>query len=396
MVERSRTLLLALFALVIVAIGGGAVSALPAADSPGESVADATLDERELTYLSPPTQDVGQQGYEQTGLDVSSAVANDVQRLHGNFSKLAFEERQATFDDPDEYDAFISETTDNLTERILALDTRSETLIQEYNDGHLSTGMLLREFLRLDAAATQQRAFAEHVNQFTAEDTIPNAVEEELVMVSNPVADKLEAGTRETEPRRTVYVQSSDDALVLALSGPEHLRQATLRGARDKDAPDQFTQESETEITLALERANELYPWASISSIGTVFRAAGIYQVDMVHEYTTLTVYLDGGTTDVFHEVQSVQASSVPVSSTATNSTAQLELTVESTDPTGPMRVSVDDAVTANPVEASVAVDGQHVGSTGETGELWVTQPLGTFEVTVTTPGGETATVSGP
>ena len=403
MAERSRLFPLALFVLVIVAASGAAIGAtsgvtvastFPVGDSGGAS-ADGQLDESEIVYLSPAAQDVGQEDYEQTGLDVSSAVAGDVQRLHGNFDKLAFEERQATFDDPDEREAFISETNEDIVDRIQTLDAHSERLIREHNEGELSTGALVREFLRLDIGASQHRSFAEYVNQFSSDDTIPNAVEEELVMLSNPVADELEATARGDEPGRSVYVQTSDDALVLAISGTEHLRQATLRGERDIGGDDQFEQGDDGRIPAAIERTNELYPWASLSSIGTVFRAPGVYQVQMTHDYTDLEIYLDGATTEVFHEIQWVQSTSVPVSSTTTNTTAALELTVEATDPTGPMHVSVVDATTGDPVEATVSIDDQPVGTTDD-GELWVTQPRGNFEVTVTTPEGETVTVTGP
>lgn len=345
-----------------------------------------------ISYLSPPAAEVEREAHYSTGLDVSTAVTADVERLRGNYTKLAFDQRRTSLESTEQQREYINRTTDRIVNRIEQLDANQAAAIEAYSEGELSTSGFLREFLRTKVAATEQRAFAEYVNLFQLEETIPPAVHTEIVMLPDPVVGHLETAARQGTGDRAVYLHTSEDAVVLASAGPEHLRQATLRDERDPSLPDQFA--GDDLITAVNDRMNELYPWARV--VGFQSRIGGLYNVELNHASTDVEVELDGGTTNVFHEIQRVDSPTLSLSTTVTNSSAGLTLTVETTQPTGPMRVSVVDETAGDPVSATVYVDGNRVGPTGAEGNRWVVQPLGEFDLTVETPSGESVTVSGP
>lgn len=389
------TLCLVGLAGVVVASSGPSVltdgdSTSQVATVPDEDSAD--LQDGSISYLSPPAAEVEREAHYSTGLDVTTAVTADVERLRGNYTKLAFDQRRASLDSPEAQQEYINRTVDRIVDRIEQLDADQAAAIEAYSEGDLSTSGFLREFLRTEIAATEQRAFAEYIDLFQLEETIPQAVHSEIVMLPDPVTSDLETAARQGTGDDAVYIHSSADAVVLASAGPEYLRQATLRDERDASLPDQFA--GDDLITDVNERMNELYPWARV--VGFQSRSGGLYTVELNHVSTDVEVALDGGTTNVFHEVQRVDTPTLPVSTTVTNSSADISLSVETTQPTGPMRVAVVDETTGNPVSATVFVDGNLVGPTGGDGNRWVVQPLGLFELTVETSTGETVTVSGP
>lgn len=387
---------LCLVALVGVVAGASGVAVLTddsASQAPQPAAnGSASLQEKSISYLSPPPSAVDREAHYSTGLDVATAVTADVQRLRGNYTKLAFDQRRTSLDSPERQREYFNQTINRTVDRIVALDGDHAAAIEAYNEGDLSTGSFLREFLRIEIAADQQREFAEYVDLFQLEGTVPPAVDTEIVMLPDPVAADIETASRQGTGEAAVYLQTSDDAVVLASAGQEYLRQATLREERDPSLPDQFA--GDDLITNVTDRMKELYPWARV--VGFQSRSGGLYRVELDHESTEVEVLLDGGTTNVFHEIQRVDTPSLPVSETITNTSAGHTVSVETTQPTGPMRVSVVDETSGQPQSATVYVDGNRVGPTGVDGRRFVVQPVGSFELSVETSSGETVTVSGP
>lgn len=381
--QRSRIDQVALLALVVIAVMAVATAgAVPLSETEGRA-ADSNVSTAQngetISYLSPSESAVEREDYQQTGFDVSAAIAVDMQQLQGNFSRYAYEERKEASEQSESI--FDENVAREIGNTVIELDERYQEMVMAYNDGSLSTGSLLRELLRIETAATEQQKLAALL------ESRPEAVSTTPVVLPKPVSEQLETSVLGGEPT-TVYVQSSADGLVLAVAGDTQIRQSVLWSERNRTASNQF--ENSIEV---INRAGEVYPWARISFVNE--QEFEIWWVEHREPPTHMRAYFDGGTQNVFYETHSIESTQIPVSGTATNSSQGLEVQVNATQPTGPMEVIVTDTSTGQPVNATVSVDDRVVGSTGSDGRLWAVQPLGTFDAEVTTDE-STVTVTGP
>jgi hypothetical protein len=362
--------------------------------SSGEAVTPQETVGQDPPYLLPDPETVTREEYTRPGIDVSAAAAADAQNVRGRHRAAVFSERLDGAEDPA---ALVAAVTDELGARAEALDQQHAQLLARYSDGEISTGRLLRELVRQRAAAAGHRRLADRVEAAViGSDSIngsravreqSEALDDEILALESPVTDALADG--QVDPWTTVYAQAGTDTLVLALTNRTQMqRQATLRDQREKNAPNQFVQEAgenENANALAINRAEELYggdDGAELSFSLPPFDAT-VYGVEGSTIGGSFVGYLDGATTNIFHEQQTVSMSDVPVSGRLTNTSGNLELTVETTITTGPMRVSVTSG--GDPVEgAELLVANQSVGTTDARGQTWVTQPLAGATVRVT------------
>jgi len=407
---RSRTL--AAVVLLAVSVGVGAhVVAATGADGTGASAPTATdagagggladgsalqtTQPDDSVFVSPPQEAVARERHTTGGFDLAASAAADAQALRGRYREAVFVER---FESAREPEAVLETFATALADRLDALDRHHARLLERYSSGEYSTARLLRELARTTAAADAEASLAETVESTAAGATADLPAEFERIGVTarreisaleSPVTDALAGG--ELEPDAGIYAQATSDALVLATAGESHVRQATLRGERDPDGENQFEQQSESANINALDRAELLYADAVGFDIGfPIGGATDVYRLfNGDSGFGNFSAYLDGATTNVFHEVHFVDSSEMPVSDTVT-AVEGVELTVRTSEPTGPMLVSVTEG--DQPVAgARIEVGPWSVGATDSTGQRWVTQPLGTFEVNATV-GGETVT----
>jgi hypothetical protein len=141
-----------------------------------------------------------------------------------------------------------------------------------------------------------------------------------------------------------------------------------------------------------------LYPWVS-DNLQSINRIAGfgdsdVYLIDLSHPHGTVTSYIHGGSTNIFHEQHRQRPDAVPTRLTASNANDTLALRVNATTETGPMQISLSRETTNTPVDAVVRIDGRRVGTTGSDGRLWAIRPSGSFSVNATTPDGTSVVVS--
>jgi len=363
--------------------------------------------ENATNYLSPPSDEVTREEYANATLEVGTAVAVDTQALHARHDQLVFDQQFQRAESEEERVAIVRERADTIETQLGTLDRRHERLLEAYSDGQLTTEELLYHTVRIDAMAQRQRSVMDHARTTasnTPQTSVPFSLEvrfvglaSELVLIPSPVAEPVGTAIDGEADPQTVYVQASDDALVLAtLEEDTYLREAVLRNERVPDAPDQFEESDQAAILAAFERGGQLYPWVFENALGDPsirsFGDSSVYLIEADHPQGRLVTYLDGATTNAFREHHHNQPGAIPVSGTTSATDSGLEVTVETTAPTGPMRVSVTDG-SGEPVPADVAVDGQRVDSTDGNGQLWTVQPTGSFEVTATGPDGGTVSV---
>ena len=388
--------------LVVVAATAGAA---PAASQPS-SLQQATsgvgsvriVDAVNTTgYLVIPANESTAREYTRTGIDVGAAVATGGMRLGADLSERTFYRRFRSRTDADGRAAALSSLVGRIEARTASLQHRQQRAIGQYSDDQLSTTEFVDRLARIDAEARRLHALVDPETGVVAEtefnppsdlQTRIANVRATLLVLQGPVrqrAGRTFAGA--AEPAQ-VYVETSARGVVLtSVHDDRYVREAYLGSRRNPGGIDRFA-DSRYRISAAYERAVELYPWAfenAPSARGAVgFGDTAVYRVEVDHSQGTLVSYIDGNTTDAFREIQHKRLPIVPLSNRTTASDGSLSVAVETSHPTGPMRVTVTEAASDEPVAATVSAGDRVLGRTGSDGQLWLIQPGGTVELDVT------------
>jgi len=403
-----RTLLaLALLGLLLAAtpVAADAASSLNETGAQVDPLASlVALDN--TTNLATP-ENVSRREFGAANVDVAGAVGIGATRLHGRHDSLTFVERLDGAADRSAQLDLVRETIASVEDRTSALDDRQARLFRTYSNGSISTETFLRRLARLDAAATQQSALVGQIGTQAAATpglSLPVAVEKDLanlrarlVLLPSPITDRPAAGLAGTAETRTVYIEGADEGLVLATVNETYIREATVRSNWAPDRTDQFASDDGPRITAAYRFAGTLYPWLFANAIGDPsirgFGDTTVYLIEGNHPQGEIWTYLDGATQSVFRERQTKRLGAVPVTGTVTSTADDLAIRVETTQDTGPMRVTITRPGTDTPVDAEIAVDGHRVGRTGEDGQLWTIEPTGVARVNATTVEGDVTVV---
>jgi hypothetical protein len=346
-------------------------------------------------YLSPSVANISTETYSQPTLDVGSAVQSDSLRLQGEHKEREIRELFTG----DASDVTEEAVVEELEADLRALEAQYKTLFQQHSNGDVEPSTLFREFVRLGVTGEQYQQVtetAESVSTPTSSvDLRFRNLRAEIGMYSSPVVSHLDSELRtgESEP---MYIQGGDDSLVLGtVVGDTYLREAIMFSQRDRNATEQFGSETRSNVQDAFDRARMLYPWALEAGTQSEIQGFGdssVYRIEASHAHGELRSYLDGGTTSPFVEIQEKNPFAVSASDFTQQTGNGVRLSVESTDPTGPMRIDVveTEETTGN---ITISIDGAPLETIGESQTIWTVQPRGSFEVTAETEAGETVTV---
>ncbi|PSP60211.1 hypothetical protein BRC73_03315 [Halobacteriales archaeon QH_7_66_37] len=350
----STVAVLGLALLVAASVGAvGLATALSAADGTPPEVIETP---NSTSYVAPDAANLTRQEYEEVDLDVGAAMATDAERLQGRHDELLITDLGTESSDG-------ARTTVGVLEaRVTTLERRHERVLQNYSDGDISTETLLTELARIEVAARQYRGTIDQLGEADLSDSLAKrvaALSVEPTVLDQPVTERVvQAKTTGTESVR-VYVGAADDGIVAAtVIEDRYVRQATLRGERDPFGDDQFVEDSEGRAQAASNRASTIYS----SQTDTVRGFAGthVYEFRANHSLGQVFAYLDGATTNPFHE-------------------------------TGPMAIFVTGASGLSPI--TISIDGQQVGTIDGGGEIWTIQPMGEFTVTAETEDDQSVSV---
>jgi hypothetical protein len=387
----------------------------PAADTVPPPVTGAR---NTTSYLAIEAGDVARARFGTATIDVGGAAALDAAALEGRHSYLSLVESFTGAGTAAEREVAVELAVARLDRRVAALERRERTALAEFNAGDVTPRTYLRELAVIDTRAdelsrslTQLYEFVDSMRDPPVTPTRIAELKARLVGFRGPVRERVTGAMRgETGPVR-VFVETSETAVVLAtVTGSEfnrqYVREAYLPSARDPDGTDGFRTDRGYDLEGARQRASELYPWtfenAGPTSTGLrtgepyLYRA-GVYSVTVDHPHGTATqgdlvTYVDGATGEVFREVQFKDLSEIPTREPRVNRSGGLYLGVNRTHAGGPVSVRVLSNDTGEPVDATVSIDGEPVGTTGSDGRLWTVAPREAFTVTVRT-GGRNVTV---
>lgn len=402
------SLLLAISLLTVAAVTGGAAVADTVAQENTQTGSNATGESRQITdgspvivqssnssnYLSPPSENISRETYSRPALDVGSAIQSDSLRLQGEHETR--EIRELFAEDSDITEEAVLE---DIEADLQSIESQYKALFQQHSNGNVASSTLFREFVRLGVTGEQYQQLTEAVesagNPPASVDLRFRNLRGEIGLFSSPVVSHLDSELR-TGGSEPVYIQGGENSLVLGtVVGDTYLREAILFGQRDRNATEQFGSETRSDVQDAFDRARTLYPWA-LSEGGQSelqgFGNSSIYRIEATHSHGELRSYLDGGTTNPFVEIQEKNPFEVSASDFAQQTGNGVRLSVETTDPTGPMRVDVveTEETTGN---ITIFVDGVALETVEGSQTLWTVQPRGSFEVSAETDAGETISV---
>ncbi|WP_408956946.1 hypothetical protein [Natrinema sp. 74] len=340
----------------------------------------------------------------QPGLGMALASADDELRI--NHEQYAIIDEQFNSATGEEQAAMLRAAHEQLMQRADELEQRERRAVRAHAAGKLSTIGLLQALLRNHKEAA---VLSERLDELYAR---ANQVPEYSISKKQIRAGKLTLGFHQTPLRETltqqfqtpanghydVTVATSQNGYSLSLlSGNRYIGETVRFDNRNQTAPDKFEN-----LEAALKHSRELYPWADEHKQALSFEdnsrtPENYYWTEFGHTQGRLEVYLDGGTGQVFREVQVLTVPSIPQTETGVGPWTGngLNMTMNKTAKTGPVEVTVTDQDTNETVNATVTFDGVEVGQTGEDGTLWVVPMLGAHTLEAKTENGSvTATVA--
>lgn len=381
-----------------------------AAAAPAPVVPQANTSAR----LMLPRADVRTTRFGVVSIDVGGAVAADAADLHGAYTAAHVRETFAgAGTDRASRRAAVNRSAARLQQRIDELVARERAALAAYNAGRIDTRAYLRELVTIQATSESLRAAIDRLYTYDRATGMPVPATEiarmkvKLAPLTGPVRSRVAAAMagETTEPVR-VYVETSETGFVLSYVEEGEFTTHYVREAYYGDGLDNLWADTPSTIDGFTQRLAELYPWVSENNVGSStiltntprYYRAGVYGIAYTHPQGTsgardLVVYYDAGTKDVFYEVQRLDADRLPMERLARTSDEDLSLTVRGLYGSGPITLNVTDTVTGEPVDATVFVDGERVGTTGGD-HLQVVAPRRTFTVTASYEGRNvTATV---
>jgi len=360
-------------------------------------------------YLAPDQASVVVASANDSSLDVSTALSTDAarttERLRAGTLRAAFESAETNA----ERRAVVERFAGRLDNRSTVLRERQREALTAYNEGELSDDAFLRTLVRLDASGDRLERTVGELARYrdrTGADVSDAQLGElytDLIALDGPVRDRLKAVYDGTQPSTRVFIETSDQGIVLAAivdrRGQEtFVREAHLLDARAPGSADEYGGNP----TRVVDRASELYPWTfdnrgptQINLKTRPFGTVGTYRIVKYHPQGRLTTFLDGSSHRVFSEYQYKEIDRIPTTTAAkTNESAGMTLTLRRTHEGGPFNVTVTDAETDRPVDATVRVNDWRLGTTGDDGSVRAVTPRSVIVTVVAEYEGRTVTIS--
>jgi hypothetical protein len=294
----------------------------------------------------------------------------------------------------DERRQVLRQETEQVTERVAELQQREQRALSRYERGEISAEELLQVLATVDTEARRANDLVSRLQDEAAQVPFLSATSDalqsrqiELATLYGPVREHAGQVLRGNAPATRVHVSVSGEAVALAtIRGDTYVREATVPGNLDTETTDQF--ESENQV---INRIGALYPWAWTSETSSVRTYTnfenGFYRINVDHTHGRLTSYVDGGTKNVFREIQYKSVERMPTGQQTAVRTNGTVLRVNQSFAGGPIEVRTLDAATTEPREGVVYLDGTRVGQTVN-GREWLVGPAGQYEVTVATDRG--------
>jgi hypothetical protein len=281
---------------------------------------------------------------------------------------------------------------DDFQERVELLRDVERGATAAYYSGEIDADGLLRRIARVHAEAGATTAALGHVRERARaidDDAVTFSlrarsfsVERDFDGFETPLRELLNRSFRGGEAAPRVHVLTSENGLVLeVLHDGTYVRDAVRFDHYDPTEPPSVDR-SEA-ISMVFERYPTLAGNSSVSGPNQI--AGRLWQVRVRYPAGESTVFLDRSTEQVYREVHELALSELHTRAVASREAGGVEVLINRTPAGNPYHVRVVDSRTGDPLDATVAVAGEVVGTTGPGGTLWTLGPQEAFEVSVRT-----------
>jgi hypothetical protein len=380
---------------LLVLLAASLAGATAAQSAPGDEPLIVADHGNTTNYLTLPPAAVQATDGATIGMDLGLVVGTDGRTLQTTHAVRTFEDRYRAGDTDANRSAAYDAAIDAIDRRTERLEAHTRTVIAGHAAGSLETGTLLRERAAVSVEAARLQAAVrdlEATDQDRLDYDLPADRELKLAnltgrlaVLQGPVSERTARLAAGGGSPQAVYAESSATGYTLAMmDGDAYVRETYLGAEYDPAAEDQFSSASGNRIERVLERATELYPTTTSEGVGG-YGSIGIYRYNAEVAGGQVTVYLDGGSTNAFRESHRVDAETLPVTDTTTAAEGSTTLRVNRTFQTGPMAVTLVDSATGTPLQGTISVNGEPVGKTDSTGQLWTIEPRGQVTIVATT-----------
>ncbi|WP_254543053.1 DUF7096 domain-containing protein [Halomarina pelagica] len=329
-------------------------------------------------YLDLNRTSVVRADFHRADFDVSAALSADSTAVAGRLQVDALDVAFRNATTADARRAVLRRYVKHLENETARLRARERQALSAFNAGERSASQYLRTLAQIDAEAERLERVVGRLDELADRVREPsisvrrlNTIQSDLFALDGPVREHLVSVASGDAPPTRVLLESSDTGVLLSTivtrdGQPMYVRETYLGDVRrTSTGADRYRGLDE-----AYDRARELYPWAADRNLGGAFGFAEVYRITFVHPQGELTTFIDGQSGKVFREYQHKELPGVPLPHSTGNVTDELNLTVGRTHPGGPMLVRLENAA-GEPVNATVTVNDEPVGTTGADGELW-------------------------
>lgn len=403
-----------LLVAALVLIGGfaPAVTAAPATDATTDALDDPAVESPTTDALDPESdtrttapnntttrlQLTGPRtgNYSDVTLDFGGTMAMSAERVEGQYHVSLVSVQLERVNDREARTAVVNAYLDAAVEELDELETTEATAVERYRTGEITAEALL---VRLSIVDMRARAVEDSLTDIEqASGPLPrptlNRIEDvrlELNRFTSPIRRHVAmaaAGELKGDVNPLYVTASPNGVVVEMLNDRRYLRNTIRFDNRNPDAVDQLNG-----LENFQNRIEEVYTWSYPRRNNLnidVYTARNLYAANYLHPQGSLLTFIDGGTTDVFREEQSLLLGRLPVAESVTRVRNNTTVRIERTPANGPFKLNVTQTftnasgnTTVEPANALVKVDGRVVGRTGTDGELWMLAPVGEYEVTV-------------
>lgn len=326
-------------------------------------------------------QSIRRIGYTRPGLDIGATLTRSNDHLTDRWADHALSVRlEAASSDEERFDLLVNES-DRVAAHIEQLRGEERDAIAAYSTGELGTTGLLTQLARIHARTDHLQSRVDSIRSggeaIQSASVIARADELEVAVTAlrGPVRERAVAVHRGEAPTVQVYAETSDGGVVLSsMMDDAYVREAYHGGRRTAEGPTISLQDAITVFS-------GIYPTAFTNvddmQVGGQ-RSTGIYYVTLTtNNREQLRSFLDNRNRTVFKEFYRQPRPWIKFTPAASVSENGTVVRINRTYPSGPMRVTVLDGETGDPVTATVTIDDVVVGRTNPYGTVWAIENRG-------------------
>lgn len=322
--------------------------------------------------------------------DIGPTIGTGVNATAAEIKTAAIERKLESMETPEDRQRQILAELSEIEQFEVTLNQKERTAVKAYSAGEIDARQL---GIRLAKISMEARLLRERLTviadqaaqtpDFSVESRINN-LEFRLQTYDGPVRNHVSDVLSGAEPPVRIFVESGGNAVVLSMvQNRQYVREAMIPDRQDRSASGTIDIEDAENITYTS------YPEIAQTRTGSdAVGFEGLFIVHVPHEKGELTVYIDGGSEQIFKEHQRLDAGLGAGPEKVGDVQEGLNVTVDKSYPGGPVQVTVHDAQDGTPiVGATVTVgDAQEshvVGETNEDGQHWIVSSRSPFLLTI-------------